>query len=365
MKVTLVIGSRANWGRSRTIALAAMQDDDVELDLVLMGSALDEEFGSTAQDVQSDGLSDYKEIPLPRVNNRHKEQALATAVALERLTEHFDKSQPDFVITIADRFETMATAIAATYSNIKLVHVQGGEISGNIDDRVRNAISMLADIHFPSTGSAATRLKSMVKKESQIYMLGCPAMDTLKNITIKNSVEYVSSLFSKTTKKTIAISIHPNTEDLIESVEVLDAIIDFVILNKDRFNFVIFKPNIDAGNGFLRERLMNLSKFTGVKLVSGLDPVSYAMVLSASSILIGNSSSFIRESSTIGKPAIIVGNRQRGRDVEDNVTFVNDLGRLEYFVSQKINKKYKQTTTYGAGDSGIKIMQKLKEVYNV
>ena len=110
----------------------------------------------------------------------------------------------------------MATAIAATYSNIKLVHVQGGEISGNIDDRVRNAISMLADIHFPSTGSAATRLKSMVKKESQIYMLGCPAMDTLKNITIKNSVEYVSSLFSKTTKKTIAISIHPNTEDLMK-----------------------------------------------------------------------------------------------------------------------------------------------------
>ena len=364
MKVTLVIGSRANWGRSRTIALAAMKEDDVELDLVLMGSALDEEFGSTAHDVKSDGLTGYKEIPLPRVNNRHKEQALATAVALERLTEHFDRSQPDFVITIADRFETMATAIAATYSNIKLVHVQGGEISGNIDDRVRNAISMLADIHFPSTELAADRLKSMVKNESQIFMLGCPAMDTLRLLDQTKSKSFVDRYFKSSFRRKVCICVHPNTEDLTESEHIFSEILK-LIEEKQSYGFIVLKPNIDAGNLLLRSQIVALTEKENSVVINGLSPLDYAKVLQGSDLLLGNSSSFIRESAFLGKPSIILGGRQQGRDLTENVIVLEDVTKLPGMFEEWCEKHYVGDDVYGDGFAGEKILKKLIQKANV
>lgn len=358
MKVSLVIGSRANWGRSRTIALAAAQSDSVELDLILMGSAIDEEFGSTAQDVQADGFDHHTEIPLPRVNNDHKEQAFATAVALERLTEAFDKVKPDFVITIADRFETMATAIAATYSDIKLAHVQGGEISGNIDDRVRNAISMLADIHFPSTALAANRLKSMVKNTDDIYMLGCPAMDTLRLLDGDKSQRFVQSKLGSDYKKSVCVCVHPNTEDLQESETIFAQIIEVIETKKD-YGFIVLKPNIDAGNLRLRRQIEILNDKANAVVINGLSPLHYAEVLQGVDILVGNSSSFIRESAFLGKPAILLGDRQRGRDLTENVMVLSDIKTLQQTIEEFCDKNYSSNSVYGDGFAGEKILQTL------
>ena len=109
-------------------------------------------------------------------------QSKSTGLGIIEISTAFQELKPDIVVTVADRFETMATAIAASYMNIPLAHIQGGEVSGNIDEKVRHAISKLSDIHFPATKLSKERLMKMGEKEDSIFNYGCPAMDLIQKI---------------------------------------------------------------------------------------------------------------------------------------------------------------------------------------
>ena len=361
MKISLVIGSRANWGRSRSFALAAAEDPNIDLDLILIGSAIEKEFGSTEQDVSRDGFHTYTSYSLLIVEDDLSDQALATADGIRLLTKHFLEKIPDYVVTIADRFETMSTGIAASYSNIPLVHIQGGEIIGNIDDKVRNAISMLADIHFPSSELAYERLVKIVKNPEHVYMYGCPAMDTLKDLNKEEAKSFVDTWFLKS-QDLITISMHPDTKNIQESLMYFKMITNYIQKNPNR-NYLILKPNIDAGNFSLRKVIDALPTLENVKIVNGLHPKDYARALITSKLLIGNSSSFIRESSTLGVQAIILGERQQGRDLNENIYSMPSGEKLHLVAKTYFGRRYKPNIAYGEGSAGESIMKKLNEIF--
>ena len=352
----MVIGSRANWGRSRSFALAAEADSQVKLSLILIGSALQDEFGSTMDDVTSDGFHDFVKLPTSTVYDEHYIQAVVTAEALFGLAEIFHHTSPDYVITIADRFETMSTAIAASYSNIKLVHIQGGEVSGNIDDKVRNAISMLADIHFPCSSMAYDRLCELVGNSENVFNFGCPAMDTIFSLNEDFQCKFLKE---KLIGEFCMFSNPPNTENILESIKCYEKVGE-IIKTQLHIQFLIIRPNIDAGNSILRTYLDVLEQIPNTILKNGLSPHDYGLALKKASILVGNSSSFLRESTLLGKPALIVGGRQRGRDSFDNIKYVPDDFIHESFQTN-YGKSYEPQYVYGSGKSGIKILQKLKE----
>ena len=179
-------------------------------------------------------------------------QAKSTGLGMIELATSFQELQPDAVITVADRYETMATAITATYLNIPLIHIQGGEVSGNIDNRVRNGISKLADIHFPCTEASLKRLISLGEKEEFIFNFGCPSIDILTNedLVINNNTILDSlgtGIEIDWSKPYILMLQHPVTTSyghgFDQVTETLKALKSISSLQK-----IVMWPNVDAGS---------------------------------------------------------------------------------------------------------------------
>jgi len=176
-KICVVITARPSYARIRT-ALAAIRDDErLELQLVVAASALLDKYGATVDVIEKEGFKVDRRVYSILDGENLVTSAKSTGFGLAELATVFDDLKPEMVVTIADRFETMATAVASAYLNIPLVHIQGGEVTGSIDDRVRHAITKLADIHLVSSEGAATRVKRMGEADDRVFVTGCPSID--------------------------------------------------------------------------------------------------------------------------------------------------------------------------------------------
>lgn len=367
-KVCVVVASRANYGRVKYVMQAIARHPGLELQLITTASTLLERFGKAVDVICDDGFEPLRTIHYVVEGETLTTQAKSTGLGVIELSTAFDDLEPDMVVTVADRFETMATAIAATYSNIPLIHLQGGEVSGNIDDRVRHAITKLADYHFVSTEESRKRVMRMGEDENRIFNFGCPAIDVLvhEDLTINNDVMKRYTGVGKAldwSQPYILIVQHPVTtsygDGFSQMIETLEAGRDFEDIQK-----VVLWPNVDAGSDdvskgirVFRENHMQAS----YHYYKNFTPEDYARVLANARCCVGNSSSFIRECAFLGTPAVIVGDRQTGREHGQNIVFT-DYDRhviAEKILLQLNHGRYKRDTTFGQGDAGEHITEKL------
>ena len=187
-KVCVVVASRANYGRVKYVLKAIQAHPDLELQLVVGASVLLDRFGNALRVIEKDGFTPTRKIYYVIEGENLETQAKSTGLGIIELSTVFEDIRPDVVVTVADRYETMATAIAATYLNIPLAHIQGGEITGNIDELVRHAITKMSHYHFPSTEQSKERLIKMGEEPERIVNSGCPSVDTLchQDLSISN-----------------------------------------------------------------------------------------------------------------------------------------------------------------------------------
>lgn len=361
--VCIVVASRANYGRVRSVIHAINDHKELSLQLIVSGSAVLDRFGNVAKIIQSEGIKIDKEFFHMVEGGNAISQALSTGLGLIELSHAFDELKPDIVLTVADRFETMATAIAASYQNIPLGHIQGGEISGNIDELVRHSITKLSHYHFPSTKMSMKRLIKMGEEQSRIKLSGCPSIDLimsqpLKLKDLKNTGQGVGAEF-KFDSKFILIIFHPETDDYQNGDKKISEILR--ILAEFKIHKVVLWPNIDSGTdlvskGIRRFRESHISKsFTFYK---NFTPFNYNIILNNAEVCIGNSSSFIRECSFLGTPAVITGIRQSGREHANNVIFssFNSEELKSNIESQIKHGKYPKSNLFGEGDAASHIM---------
>jgi UDP-hydrolysing UDP-N-acetyl-D-glucosamine 2-epimerase len=295
-------------------------------------------------------------------------QAKSTGLGIIELSSAFDDLQPDMVVTVADRFETMATAIATTYLNIPLVHLQGGEVSGNIDDRVRHAITKLADIHFVASDMSYRRVISMGEDPASVFNYGCPSMDVLANEDMSISNEIMSRYLGvgrpiDWTKPYILMVQHPVTtsygqgfEQVRQTLQALKSIPDI--------QKIVMWPNVDAGSDDVSKGIRHFREFNmqePIYYYKNFSPEDYARVLDNSVCCVGNSSSFIREAAYLGVPSVIVGDRQQGREHGKNVIFARHEHAhiAERVRAQIAHGRYESDRIFGVGDAGRRIAEKL------
>ena len=186
-KICVVVASRANYARAKYLMRAISHHPELDLQIIVGASALIDRFGKVVDVIKNDGFVPLRTIDYLIEGETLVTQAKSTGLGIIELTSAFSDIKPTGVITIADRFETMSTAIAASYLNIPLIHLQGGEISGNIDDRVRNAITKLADYHFTATENSKRRVIDMGEDPETVFNFGCPSMDILANLDLSLS----------------------------------------------------------------------------------------------------------------------------------------------------------------------------------
>lgn len=361
-KICVVITARPSYSRIKT-ALRAIQDHpDLELQLVAAGSALLGRYGNSADYIEKDGFQITEKVYMVLEGENPTSMAKTTGLGVMELANVFHKLKPNAVLTIADRFETIATSIAASYQNIPLIHIQGGEVTGNIDEKVRHANTKLADLHLVSTDEARERVLKMGENPAYVFNTGCPSLDLAKEVLMNPSLDFnpldeYGGVGEQINWEAgyIVVMQHPvTTEYELARNQVTETLKAVNELNIPTF---WFWPNVDAGsdgtsNGIRSFR--EIEKPKNIHFFKNMKPNDFLKLLANSQCLIGNSSVGIRECSYLGVPVVNIGSRQNRRERGANVLDVDYDKKLikEAILAQCQNKEIKSESIYGNGHSG-------------
>lgn len=367
-KICVVVASRANYARVKYLMKAIQESPKLELQLVVGASALLYKYGRVIDVIRRDGFEPNFQIHYLVEGENLITQAKSTGMGIIELSTAFDSLRPDVVITVADRFETMATAIAASYLNIPLAHVQGGEISGNIDDSVRHAITKLSHLHYPATHQSAERILRMGEDPWRVKLTGCPSIDILANMDLALPPrEYFqdkgTGLVFDPAAPYLLVLQHPVTTSFGEGAqqitETLHGVKDVPLAK------VVLWPNPDAGSDDVAKAIREFHNDHRDQAFSyhiNFPPEIFAGMIANARCVVGNSSSFIRECAFLGTPAVIVGDRQGGREHGRNVVHAgyNRHDIREKVLAQMAHGRYESEHIFGDGTAGKKIAAHLE-----
>jgi UDP-hydrolysing UDP-N-acetyl-D-glucosamine 2-epimerase len=371
-KVCVVITARPSYSRIKTALQAIQEHPELELQLVVAASALLDRYGSAIKVIEEDGFEVAARVYMVLEGENPTSMAKTTGIGLLELATVLDNLKPQIVVTVADRYETLATAVAAAYMNIPVAHVQGGEVTGSIDEKVRHAVSKLADIHFVASSRAAERLIRMGEEPDSVFVTGCPSIDLAADILKSPRLDFDPFLKYGGVGDTmdlsqgyIVVMQHPVTTEYelarAHVTETLYAVRDC------QLPVLWFWPNVDAGsdgtsNGIRAFR--ELEKPTNIHFFKNMRPEDFLKLIFNSKCLVGNSSVGVREASFLGVPVVNIGTRQEGRDRGQNVIDVNyDRGEILAAIGHhQRNGRYPQDTLYGDGKAGERIANLLVTV---
>ena len=370
-KICVVVTARPSYSRVKTALKAISEHPELELQLVVAASALLDRYGTAINYIEADGFEIAARVYMVMEGENPASMAKTTGLGLLELATVFDNLKPDIVVTIADRYETLATAVAASYMNIPLAHIQGGEVTGSIDEKVRHAITKLADIHLVSTDCAGERVIKMGEEACKVFVTGCPSIDLAAEVLPDPKLDFnpfekyggVGDLHELLNGYLVVMQ-HPVTTEYEQSrkqvFETLDAV------HRIGMPTLWFWSNVDAGadgtsNGIRTFR--ETVKPKNMHFFKNMSPTDFLRLLYNSKCLVGNSSVGIRECSYLGVPVVNIGTRQTGRERGLNVLDVSYQGcEIHSAIEQQIkNGRYASDELYGDGRAGARISDRLSK----
>ncbi|MBI5188259.1 MAG: UDP-N-acetylglucosamine 2-epimerase (hydrolyzing) [Nitrospirae bacterium] len=364
-KIAVVITSRASYARIKTALKAINRHPDLQLQLITGASVLLEKYGTAVNVIAKDGFDIAERVYMIVEGETPVTMAKSVGLGIIEITTALDNLKPAVVITVADRFETIATAIAASYINIPVVHVQGGEVTGSIDEKVRHSITKLSDYHFVSNEKAAERVIKMGEFSDRVFVTGCPSIDLAAEVQKNPEINF--DPFKKyggvgatldIQKPYIILMQHPVTTEYAMAKEQMWQTL-MAVYNMD-IQCMIFWPNVDAGSDATSKAIRTFREVYKPDLMhffKNIPPEDFLKLLINSACIVGNSSVGIRECSFLGVPAVNIGSRQAGRERGRNVIDVDyDSGQIQEAISQHLyNGKYRGDVIYGDGRAGERI----------
>ena len=372
-KICVVINNRANYARIKSVLTAIKNNNKLELQIVLGSSAILNRYGAVSNIIKKDGFK-INQIVYTLVEGENLlTMSKSTGLSIIEFSTAFDQLKPDIVLVVADRYETLAAGIAASYMNIVLAHTQGGEVTGSIDESVRHATTKLAHIHFPASLNAKKNIIKMGENPKKVYLVGCPSLDLIKKKQldinkkfIKKYSKYgVGELKIDFNKPYIVILQHPVTTEYEHIKKNIEQTIKAALKIKQQI--VWLWPNVDAGSDIVSKSIRRAReelKPKNIRWQKNYNPEDYLKLIYNSSCLVGNSSSAIREGAFLGIPAVNIGNRQHNREHGKNIIHVdyNSKNILKAINKQIKKKKYSRNKIFGDGKAGERIAKILSNI---
>jgi UDP-hydrolysing UDP-N-acetyl-D-glucosamine 2-epimerase len=369
-KVCVVVNSRANYGRIKSVLRAVQNHSDLDLTLIAGASALLWRFGNVAEQIREDGFRVDAVIYSIIEGENPTTMAKSTGMGIMELATQFENIKPDIAITVADRFETMATAIAASYMNIPLAHTQGGEVTGSIDESVRHAITKLAHIHFPATAQAKENIIRMGEDPAKVFLTGCPAIDIVADLDLTPPDDLLLRYGGvgpdlDIHKPYLIVLQHPVTTEFGSGMAQINETLQAI--KAMHMQTIWLWPNVDAGSDEISKGLRMFrekEKPDYVHFYRNFSVEHYAQLIGNCACLIGNSSSGIREGSFLGVPDVNIGTRQTSREQADNCINTDyNHQEIEDAIRHHIkNGHFPSDTLYGDGQAGDRIADILADV---
>jgi UDP-hydrolysing UDP-N-acetyl-D-glucosamine 2-epimerase len=364
-KVCVVIGSRANYSSIRSAMTAIAAHPDLELQVVAGASAVLDRYGTVTDLVERDGFEIAARVFMLIEGETLTTMAKSTGLGLLELPTVFDRLKPDIVLTVGDRFETMATALSAAYMNIPIAHTMGGEVSGTIDESIRHAVTKFSHIHFPASSDARDRIVQLGEREQDVYLVGCPRIDLVASMLESDARDSLAGLFEQGVGdaidldgKFLLVSQHPVTTEYGEGGAQITTTLEAV--RATGLPAIVLWPNADAGSedisrGIRKWRERGLAK--NMHFFKNLPTATYIQLMARTACLVGNSSSGVREGAYIGTPVVNIGTRQVGRRRGHNVVdTAHELDAVSRGLARQLEHgRYPSDPIYGDGSAGTRI----------
>ncbi|MCS4198101.1 UDP-N-acetylglucosamine 2-epimerase [Salinibacter ruber] len=370
-KICVPVTTRGNYGKFKSVMQAIVEHPGLELQLLVGGGALLHKYGDFVEDGELGGFEVESSLYFLLEGENPITMAKSTGIALTEFTTAFNSLKPDVVLTIADRFEELAIATAASFQNIPLAHLEGGEVSGSVDESIRHAITKMSHLHFPASEKAAERIQKLGEPADSVYPVGATSLDVINNLDMDDMESVESELRDKGVGGSVnlhqdylLVIQHPVTTEYEKNREYIDETIQAI--DDLEMPTVWLWPNMDAGSDAVSKGIRVYREHSNqehIRWYTSLPIEKYGKVLYNSACIVGNSSSGIRESSYLGVPAVNIGNRQQGRHRGSNVVDVpHNCQEIKAAISQQLDHgRYPPDDVYGDGNSGDQVAEILSD----
>lgn len=368
-KICVILVDRANYGRLKPVMQAIQNRSELHLQVIASGTMVLERFGYPVNIVREDDFPIDGEIFIEVEGSIPATMAKSVGFAVIEFSSEFKRLNPDIVLVIGDRYEALAAAIAAAFMNITIVHIQGGEVSGSIDESIRHAITKFAQYHFPSTKRSAEFLIRMGERPDTILGVGCPSSDIARLTDTTLTSEIVNSRGSgikiDVERPFILVVFHPTTTEYGTERDQMLVLLE--ALAEIKMQTLLLWPNIDAGSDHISKVIRvfrDKQEVCWMRNLTNLSPENYLKVLANATCGVGNSSSFVRDASFLGTPMVLVGSRQDGRETDEHVLRVSPVKEK---ICQAVKRQlehgyYKPSILYGDGNVSQKIADSLVDL---
>ncbi|XP_062898637.1 bifunctional UDP-N-acetylglucosamine 2-epimerase/N-acetylmannosamine kinase isoform X1 [Mobula hypostoma] len=368
LRICVATCNRADYSKLAPIMFGIKeQPDDFDLKVVVLGSHLIDDYGNTYRMIEQDDFD--INTRLHTIVRGEDEAAMVESVglALVKLPDVLNRLKPDIMIVHGDRFDALAVATSAALMNIRILHIEGGEVSGTIDDSIRHAITKLAHYHVCCTRSAEQHLIAMCEEHDRILLSGCPSYDKLLTARSKDYISTLQTWLSEDVKprEYIVALQHPVTTNIKHSIKMFELTLDALITFGKR-TLILF-PNIDAGSKEMVRvmRKKGIEKNPSFRAVKHIPFEQFIQLVAHAGLMIGNSSCGVREAGAFGTPVINLGTRQTGRETGENVLHVRNAechNKILHALQLQFGKLYPCSKIYGDGNAVPRILRFLKTI---
>jgi len=344
--IAILTEARSSYGYLRPIARLIEADPELQYSLIVTNQHLLPDFGYSVEEIERDGLNITDRIYMTLDGYTPATMVKSLGVLLLSLGDAFVRLQPDFVLVLGDRGDSLMAALAGAHMNIPVAHIQAGERSGNIDGLTRHAITRFAHVHFASGPDAAERLRRMGEDEWRIQLVGAPQLDELVRGDVAPPEEIAERFELDLGEPLLLVVQHPVTEEYGEGVEQMRETLEAVC--ELRHQTVLIFPNTDAGSDDLRLLVERYNR-PFMRLERNVPRRVYGGLMQAASALVGNSSSGLIEAPALNLPAINVGERQRDRARAPNVIDVpHDRSAIAGAIRRALSAEFRAGLANGA-----------------
>ncbi len=316
-KIVFLTGTRADFGKLKPLIEAARSNEQFEVHIFATGMHMDEKYGLTVNEIKKCGFDNIYQF----IN--HNEESfmdITLAKTIDGFAKYIHQMQPDLIVVHGDRVEALAGATVGALNNILVAHIEGGELSGTVDELIRHAISKLSHTHFVANEDAMKRLIQMGELESSIYLIGSPDMDVMLSGKLP-SWEFVKEKYELPFEDFGIAMFHPVTTEINSMEEYAESFVK--TLENSQQNFIVIYPNNDKGSEFILSKLKRLENNHRFKLFPSVRFENFLVMMKHSNFIVGNSSAGIREAPYYGLPTVNVGSRQNRRTNNPDIIHVD------------------------------------------
>lgn len=345
-KIMFLTGTRADFGKLKPLMLAVSTNPNFELHIFVTGMHMLTKYGYTCEEVERAGFKNVYRFINQNANDG-MDHVLAKTIS--GLSDYVREVKPDLIIVHGDRVEAMAGAIVGALNNILTGHIEGGEVSGTIDELIRHAITKLSHVHFVANEQAQQRLIQLGESEETIHIIGSPDIDIMNSENLP-SLNTVREHYQIAYHNYAILIFHPVTTELDFLKHQAQIIVDSLIRSEK--NYIVIYPNNDSGTHFIFDEYKRLENYPNFRLLPSIRFEYFLTLLKNADFIIGNSSAGIREAPHFGVPAINIGSRQNNR-TQSQLVINSPVNLTEIAIAIEETYRYprKPESTFGNGNS--------------